>query len=216
MGAALQHNTFLTCVSEHLGATDDEDNLGRLSMWRAYGGENGVALILNPGFLNNSDMGNVHTSPVCYTTQAGFCEEVREVTRNVATEAEALRALGDGLADNLFQILRFALLCTKHPGFREEREWRVIYTPHLGRSPYINEVTEVVRGVPQIVQKIQLANVPEAGVNGIAPADLIEAVLIGPTQFPMTLTETFFKAFVDLGVDDPTPRIRHSNIPLRR
>jgi hypothetical protein len=33
-----KHDTYLACVSEHL---DGEDRLGRLSMWRAYGGKNG-------------------------------------------------------------------------------------------------------------------------------------------------------------------------------
>jgi hypothetical protein len=37
-------DTYLTCVSEHL---DSEDGLGRLSMWRAYGGAAGVAVVLN-------------------------------------------------------------------------------------------------------------------------------------------------------------------------
>src|ERR1700726_1359134 len=27
---------------------------------------------------------------------------------------------------NMFAALRYAVLCTKHPGFHEEREWRLI------------------------------------------------------------------------------------------
>lgn len=42
-------DTFLTCLSEHL---PEEDELGRLSMWRAYGGGSGVALVM-PGWVKS-------------------------------------------------------------------------------------------------------------------------------------------------------------------
>jgi hypothetical protein len=41
----LRTDTYFTCVSEHKG--EGEDTLGRLSMWRAYGGTTGVALVMN-------------------------------------------------------------------------------------------------------------------------------------------------------------------------
>ena len=45
--------TYLTCLSAH---RDDEDQYGRLSMWRAYGGVARVALVLNnTPFLSESD-----------------------------------------------------------------------------------------------------------------------------------------------------------------
>lgn len=215
--SALHHNTFLTCVSEHLGSKNEEDELGRLSMWRAYGGDNGVALILNPSFLDNVEMENVVTSPVFYATKAQFCEEVSRVAARISAIPDKLHALGlEALAANVFHIFRYAVLCTKHPGFREEREWRVIYTPDLGRSPYIKADTAVVRGVPQIIQKIQLVDDPDNGVRGIEPLQLIDGVLIGPSQFPMTLIEIFFHDLKGIGVENPYDRLRYSNIPLRR
>ncbi|MFX6945320.1 hypothetical protein ABTH53_19890, partial [Acinetobacter baumannii] len=41
---AFRVGTFITSLSEH---ADSEDEYGRLSMWRAYGGRAGVALVLN-------------------------------------------------------------------------------------------------------------------------------------------------------------------------
>ena len=40
--------TYHTCISEHLNS---EDEFGRLSMWRAYGRNTGVALVFNTGLL---------------------------------------------------------------------------------------------------------------------------------------------------------------------
>jgi hypothetical protein len=59
-----RNQTYLMCLSEH---DDSEDNLGRLSMWRAYGSSAGVALVLNNNpFVSDSNALDVYTSPVRY------------------------------------------------------------------------------------------------------------------------------------------------------
>lgn len=45
----IETRTYITCLSEHLS---NEDNYGRLSMWRAYGHSTGIALIISPNFLD--------------------------------------------------------------------------------------------------------------------------------------------------------------------
>ena len=44
----LRAQTYILCVSEH---ADKEDDHGRLSMWRAYGGKTSVAIILKNGLF---------------------------------------------------------------------------------------------------------------------------------------------------------------------
>ena len=90
-------------------------------------------------------------------------------------------------------MLRFATLCTKHPGFAEEREWRVVYCPTLEQSPYLIKDIAVVRGVPQPIYKIPLKDIPEAGFAGAIPAQL-SRVIIGPTQYPLALAEAFVES----------------------
>lgn len=215
--ASLRFDTFMACVSEHLGPENDEDKLGRLSMWRAYGGQNGVALILNPRFMDNPDMDNLFTSPVFYGDAEAFCVEFTRVIDGLATVTDVLARVDPSvLAARAFNALRFGALCTKHPGFREEREWRVLYTPQLGLSPFVKEAVEVIGGVPQTIHKIQLVNNGERGVTGLDPAQLIEGLIVGPTQYRMTLAETFHKALVKAGVPDVTRKLRFSEIPLRK
>lgn len=56
--------TFVMSLSEH---DDDEDELGRLSMWRAYGGKNGVGLVLNSNvFASATDALKAYSAPVSY------------------------------------------------------------------------------------------------------------------------------------------------------
>ena len=42
-------DTFITCLSEH---DEQDDPFGRLSMWRAYGGKTGVALVVSGGAIS--------------------------------------------------------------------------------------------------------------------------------------------------------------------
>lgn len=60
-----QRDTYIACLSEH---DESENDTGRLSMWRAYGGDTGVAIVLNPGvFFRPTDAINAYTSPVAYS-----------------------------------------------------------------------------------------------------------------------------------------------------
>jgi len=69
---ALKIGTFLTSLSEH---DDDEDMYGRLSMWRAYGGKSGVALVLNnTAFAAETPEMRVFSSPVFYQDVPKFIE----------------------------------------------------------------------------------------------------------------------------------------------
>lgn len=66
----IKRATYITSLSEH---NDDEDYLGRLSMWRAYGGRAGVAMVMNnAAFAATTDAIKVYSSPVFYQDQAQF------------------------------------------------------------------------------------------------------------------------------------------------
>lgn len=206
--------TYLTCVSEHEG---DEDIYGRLSMWRAYGGAAGVALVMhNAAFLTPTDVLRVYTSPVLYADQGTFDRRFSEVVSALARRSDVLRMLGrELLLEYLFNACRFAILCTKHPGFREEREWRIIHTPPLDHSPHLGMGLESVRAVPQRVLKLPLRDHPGDGLIGLAPNLLIDRIIIGPTEHPAVLREAFIDLLAGAGVRNPAAKVVNSNIPLR-
>lgn len=65
-----RNETYLACVSEH---REGEDKIGRLSMWRAYGGKAGVAIVLNnKAFFSASNALSATSSPVAYRTTNQF------------------------------------------------------------------------------------------------------------------------------------------------
>src|SRR5690606_23126401 len=131
--SVLENGTYLTCLSEH---EPEEDNLGRLSMWRAYGGRSGVALVLNrTPFEADTDVLKAYSAPVFYgdvrMVEAHFDRTGRDFLRHATIFSAVPR---EAVIGSMFLMLRFTTLCTKHPAFAEEREWRVIYSPSLERS----------------------------------------------------------------------------------
>lgn len=208
-------DSYISCLSEHDPA---EDQYGRLSMWRAYGAGSGVALVVNGGpILRPSSALKAYTSPVGYLDGAQVEVAFSEILDNVQANAEFLRPLGEQqVQSNMFAALRYAVLCTKHPGFHEEREWRIIYSPRFEKSERITTSVESVAGIPQSICRIPLRDIPEEGLYGLAPADFIDRVIIGPTKFPAGIYDALTVLLADVGISNPAEKIVFSDLPLRQ
>lgn len=211
---ALQTNAYIACFSEH---PDTEDKNGRLSMWRAYSDSTGVALVFSNGpFLSGFAPMQVYSSPVAYLDDVNFRMEFERVVNNIEENRGILRSLGrEMLLINVFNAFKFAVLCTKHPGFLEENEWRLIYTPTAEKQDRLKKDIEVLGGRPQPVYKIPLENLPDEGLVGIEIPEVLDRVLIGPTEYPVATREAFVTLLADAGVEDPADRVWVTGIPLR-
>jgi hypothetical protein len=186
-------------------------------MWRAYGGNSGVALVMNSSaFVRPSDVLKAYTSPVAYLSEQGFETEFCKVAEALETHGDFVRGLGkDAALATLFDALRYSVLCTKHPGFHEEREWRIIYQPKYENSRWMKREIVQIRGVPQPIYKIPLKDIPEENFSGIRIPDLLDRIIIGPTQYPSAMKEAFSVLLEDAGVSDAASKIFISDIPLR-
>lgn len=211
---SIRTDTYLTCVSEHC---DHEDVRGRLSMWRAYGGSTGVALVLNGAVMfSRSNALGVFSSPVYYGDPPAFAEEFMKFAKGIERECGFIGQLErEGVKAVVVQVLQFAALCTKHPGFAEELEWRVIASPSVQTSSRVTREVELVRGVPQMVLKIKLENAPGEGLFGLALPELLDRIIVGPCEFPEETSRAFRQLLTDLQVPDPQTRVTVSDIPLR-
>lgn len=208
-------DSYLTCVSEHVAA---DDRHGRLSMWRAYGASSGVAIVLNgaPMFTSSSALG-AYSSPVFYGHTDKYGEEFRSLGDGVAREALLLIEAGRDVVKNaVLLMMRYATLCTKHPGFAEEREWRVIASPLLHSTPHITAHVETVGGVPQQLLKLKLKDVPKEGLTGISIPSLVNRIIIGPCAQPYVTRMAMVQLLGDAGVERPWERVFDSDIPLRQ
>lgn len=211
----LRHSTFLTSLSEH---DPTEDRHGRLSMWRAYGGENGVAIVLkNAPFVAISDALGAYSAPVLYGTPADIVSELARIAEGIATAADTLRSLPvQEWVRLLLQMYRLVLLTTKHPGFREEREWRVVHSPLWNPSSVLEETRVVVGGVYQRVFTIPLVSDPTRGLTSASVPDILDRIILGPTRYPHVAYDAFVRLLLEAGVVDAADRVVVSDIPLRQ
>lgn len=211
----MKRDTFITCVSEHLPS---EDQHGRLSMWRAYADNtNGVALVLNGAALL-SEAGAIacDVSPVEYYTPEQFTAHFLKVVQNIKDNRELLASVPDmDVFARAFHALRAGTLCTKHPGFHEEREWRIFTSPIMGGTEGLKTDVKVVRGTPQLIMKIPLVDMPDKDFHDLAIPNLIDKLIIGPTELPDVMYRAFATLLEQHGITDHAGRIKVSGIPLR-
>jgi hypothetical protein len=210
----IKRDTYLACFSEH---DDGEDQFGRLSMWRAYGGTSGVALVLNnTAFVSYSNALSIYTSAVAYLDKESFSRQFSDVADAIERNRLFVASMDRSLVYNIiWNMFRFGVVSTKHPGFTEEREWRAIYTPSIDRSTRVISSIECVNGVPQTVQKIPLKNVPEEGLFGLDLPELLNRIIIGPTEYSQVLKQAFVQLLNEAEVPDAPNKVVESYIPLR-
>jgi len=157
-----------------------------------------------------------YSSPVLYLSVNDFKEYFKSIVEAMMQNAAMIEGMGrDTLREFLFILFKSSLLCTKHPGFKEEREWRIFYTPTQDRSPIINEDVCTVDGVPQGIFKIPLEHNPGNGLFHADVPSLIDRIIIGPTEYPVIIYNTLVAALEKAGVSDARKRIVVSDIPLR-
>lgn len=209
----LRCDSYLVCLSEHAAT---EDKLGRLSMWRAYGRESGVALVLrNEPFRMSTGILATYSSPVRYATKSELELDFDGLATGVEGENAFLRQLDRPLVEfHLFNMLKWAALSIKHPGFLEEMEWRVVHNPGLEASAVVVPDVCSIRGVPQPIYRLPLRAFPEDGFSTAIP-DILDRVIIGPTHYPLALQSAFVELLRRMAVPEPHTRVVVSDIPLR-
>ena len=213
--ARIKANTFLLSLSEH----DAADVVGRLSMWRAYGGTSNVCLLLRTeAFMTHQTAYDAGITAVHYGGPDGFIQRFTRIVESVESNLDELAKLDLGLvAFNWKAVLDDLVLSTKHPSFEEEREWRVIYQrkEHPTRPAPPSKVVSIY-GIVRVVHYLPMQNVPEAGVNNATLDEILERVIIGPTPNPGLVLEAFVNQLGEAGVTNPEQRVVASHIPLRR
>lgn len=211
-------HTYITSISEH---DPKEDTHGRLSMWRAFGSGNGtrVALVFNIPWLSGASIAlNLEFSPVAYLTEEETHEQIHAVMQNISASHEFLRSVNrQFVVNSVFRMLLTGVTCLKHEGFREEREWRAIYSPHRNASDLMKPAAKVIGGIPQIVYELPLDRRAAPQLEGLEFARIFDRLIIGPTQFALPMYEAFRDALDNAGVppEAEQQRIFVSGIPIR-
>lgn len=214
--------TFLACISQHL---DEEDNLGRLSMWRYYAKNGGVALVF-PNLFTNAAVTRVGRDghPVYYASEEDFARQFAKMVDavEIASQSTAGAIPNESLRWILRAMFRTIVVSTKHPGFAEERECRFVFHPEP-EDPRRDPLTKKVRPIDPASMRLRtgkervggrLTRILKMEIKGF---NYIDRVIIGPSSDPNATRKKYVEALIDQGMPDldAQARVVCSEIPLR-
>jgi hypothetical protein len=211
----IRSHTYIASISEH---DSNEDLHGRLSMWRAVGHNTArVALVIKiPWFSGAADALNLMFSPVSYLNDDEVHEVMNGVIKNIEMNVDFLGSVDRQIViGSFFTMLWTGVTCLKHEGFREEREWRAIYSPKLKSSSLMEASTEVIAGVPQVVCKVPLDVTVSDALADLDLSRMFDRLIIGPSPYPLVMYKAFTDALKKAGIEEAEKRVFRSCIPVR-
>jgi Protein of unknown function (DUF2971) len=210
-------DVYVFCLSEH----PRENNDGILSMWRGYGGlGRGTALVFDTAELTFVDGAPMYICKVDY----GNAEEriatldclVREWVA-IVKDAEIPDTLLSIPAHNLLNLFTFYALTSKHIGFMEENEWRVIHLGDLDPQKRLADRFQYALGPQGVEPKLKFkferhsaGNYPEKGMS-----DLLSKIILGPSVSSPLAKMAFRRMLKSIGREIYSERVVASTIPLR-
>lgn len=212
----LQQETYLACLSRHQSC---EDETGRLSMWRAYGN---VAIVIRstPFTFDRPIERNAPLSvSVNYFDKDDYASHLSNIASKLRERAADLKAANinrEGMIQALIELAYNVAVCTKHSGFLEEQELRVIWHPLSMSNPHMKPKQVVINGVAQTIWALNLVNDPENGLDRADLPNLLERIIIGPTAHPQVSYSAFVECLKSVRVPEPENKVVVSHIPLRQ
>lgn len=211
-------DTYIMCLAKHA----PENNDGLLSMWRGYGaGGGGVAVVFDTTRINFSEHSPFIIGAVKYGTR-------EERLAWIATKISGLAGLiaGKTLSDDelsyiayyWIERLKVFALFTKHSGFHEEQEWRIVYMSERDKGDKLKGMLGYAitpRGVVEPKLKFQVK--PLEGLFGehLSLENIVDRIILGPTT-SSALAETSVKRMLShKGKHRLAGKIVASSIPFR-
>jgi len=210
-------DTYVFCLSEHDPANTD----GLLSMWRGYGGHgNGAALVFNTTFITRAEDTPLLLTRVHYDSAERRIEWLNtklqkwcDILTNSSIPDDKLHIA----AYLFFQTIKFFALKSKHDGFREEREWRIIYMPERDPQGVWKDKFKLhyligARGVePKLIFKIA----PLDPLYMWTFSSILDKIILGPSLSSWLARRSIARMLETVGKAEFRQKVSASGIPLR-
>ena len=211
-------DTYVFCLSQH----SRDDNDGRLSMWRGYGANgNGASIVFDTAQINVSEKTPLIIARVSYdTTQARL-----DWLRNTLSTFEVLLAAANipdeklhVAAHALFERIKIFALFTKHRGFVEEDEWRMVYLPDRDHDKKLQSMFHYFIGPRGVEPKLRfkVTPIPDLTADDLSLAKITDRIILGPSVSSSPMAYASVLRMLDL-LKHPElkPKLRVSSIPFR-
>ena len=210
----LLSSTYVFSLSKHC---DLEDDAGRLSMWRAYGGGAGIAMVLKTdGMWIDPAPAGLRLLRVHYIGLCELKQHLSDLADRIRAERNAVAEFGSAELKK-FLLNRYILIAAtlKHSGFAEEAEWRVVHNGMYGVPNFMTEEVQSVRGIPQVIKRLHIGGADSNPKSIVNISDIIDRIIIGPTNDPLIIKQAIIFELNRAGMGHLTKSIAVSQIPLR-
>lgn len=210
-------DTYVLCFSEHDAGNFD----GVLSMWRGYGGNgDGAAIVIDTSKINVNEESPLIISRVHYASAESRLAWIDTKLRQFANILTDLSLADDELpiaAYAIFDRLRVFSLFTKHYGFHEEREWRIVYMSYRDRERRFSHMLHYSTGERGIEPKLKFRVEPIPGLTDedLSLDKLMHSIILGPTVSNPMAVKSVCRMLELTGHGELLDRLKVSTTPFR-
>jgi Protein of unknown function (DUF2971) len=210
-------DTYVFSLSKH----DPENDDGRLSMWRGYGANgNGACLVFDSGKVPALQGSPLVFAKVHYATGQARVDQISKYILDFCEILKANEIPNDklGLAVYfLFERIKLFALFTKHCGFSEEQEWRIVYLPDRDTKKSLTPMIDYLisaRGIePKL--KYKFSHLVEETGSQISLSTIIDRIILGPTTSTPLAKAMIEKMLDKINRPELKSKLRASTIPFR-
>jgi hypothetical protein len=211
-------DTFVLCFSEH----EQTDYDGLLSMWRGYGGNgSGAAIVFDTAKILATADSPLIIAKVEYGTtekrQDWIAKRINQFGQIIG-KADIQDDLLHLASEVFFDRLKLFSIFSKHSGFGEEREWRLVYMNKERRPEKYEDWFSYWVGPRGVEPKLKLkadaiSDFPEENVR---LPDLIDRIILGPSLSSPLARNAVGKMLDVLRAPQLKARLCGSQIPYRQ
>jgi hypothetical protein len=208
-------DVYVFSCSEHDDQIGDD---GLLSMWRGYGGDgNGVAIVFDMTQLLAART-PLLVRQVQYLSYEASEAWMDQKLQRFALELQRIGGLiGDmkAAAAALFERIKLFALFTKHRGFHEEREWRIVYLREQDRAGQLTQQLHYAIGGRGIEPRLRFTTDALGGpADRPNLKDMVQRIILGPvlaTPLALRSVERMLELYQPAWAD----RVARSSTPYR-
>lgn len=211
-------DVYVLCLSEH---DDDRNSDGRLSMWRGYGSNaSGACIVFDPHkipVVDGTPFTFAKVQYLSYERQIDWISATIDRFCKIIKGTPSSDSLGFYAAYYLFERFKLFALFTKHRGFYEEQEWRLVYSPEKDETGLFTKFIDYNMGPrgPEPKLKISLKNLPVFPEGTVTLEKIVHKIILGPTNSHPLGRAIFQKILHSHNQEALRDRIFGSTIPFR-
>ena len=214
------HNSFVFCLSE----ANNPKQVDNLSMWRAYASDGeGCALIFDKAKLmqeNGTGQFPISAWKVRYWDSNTAELEANKIAKSIIRTLSNIDH--DIFYNNIegiksYLTARITDLCfiSKHDGFEEEKEVRLIYRYEYDLEPKtFRACAKIIGGQVNARLQVNLKKYDEYNID-IGLSGILHSVMAGPSPNQLQIRKSLILALQDIGLNVDSEMLLSSRTPYR-